>query len=125
MVMSILIVDDNQSLATLYQIVFERAEWPAGSATSGREALAGLDAGAPAPDVILLDIMMPDMDGVEVCRRIREKYPSPAPFIAVYTANNRPEVRDASLAAGADLFISKNIVPVLELPAYLTQHLKN
>ncbi len=119
--MSILIVDDNQSLATLYQIVFERAEWPAGSATSGREALAGLDAGAP--DVILLDIMMPDMDGVEVCRRIREKYPSPTPFIAVYTANNRPEVRDASLAAGADLFISKNNVPVLELPAYLAAHL--
>ncbi len=118
---TILIVDDNQSLATLYQIVFERAEWSAGSASSGRDALASLEAGAP--DVILLDIMMPDMDGVEVCRRIREQWPSPAPFIAVYTANNRPEAREASLAAGADLFISKNAVPVLDLPAYLAAHI--
>jgi DNA-binding response OmpR family regulator len=66
--------------------------------------------------------MMPGMDGIEVCRRIREEWPSPPPCIVVYTANNRPEVRATSLTAGADIFYSKNL-PVFELPARVAAHL--
>ncbi|MCA9866534.1 MAG: response regulator [Anaerolineae bacterium] len=113
MTLSILIVDDNLSLANLYQIVFERNDWRVRRVSGGQEALDSI--ADDMPDVVLLDVMMPDMDGIEVCRRIRADLPKAPPCIAVYTANNRPEVREACLAAGADLFYSKNLT-VFELP---------
>ena len=119
MSLSILIVDDNLSLANLYQIVFERNDWLVQRVSSGQEALASI--ALDVPDVVLLDVMMPDMDVIEVCRRIREHHPTSPPCIAVYTANNRPEVREASLAAGANLFFSKNL-SVFELPAEIAAH---
>lgn len=116
---SLLIVDDNLSLANLYQIVFERSEWQARRVASGEEALESL--AIVVPDVVLLDVMMPGMDGIEVCRRIRRGYPTPPPFIAIYSANSRPDVQRACLEAGADLFLSKN-VPVLDLPGRIAAH---
>lgn len=113
MSLSLLVVDDNLSLANLYQIVFERSGWQVRRVTDGREAIDIVT--TEALDVVLLDVMMPGLDGVEVCRQIRSKRPIPPPYIVIYTANNRPEVRDASLAAGADLFYSKNM-PIFELP---------
>lgn len=118
---SLLIVDDNLSLANLYQIVFEREDWRVQRVSSGQEALDSI--AAELPDVLLLDVMMPDMDGIEVCRRIRGEKPAPPPYIVVYTANNRPEVRESSLAAGADMFFSKNL-SVFELPGRVHDHLK-
>ncbi len=133
MTRSILIVDDNHSLANLYHIVFERNDWLVERVSSGQEALDRLarksrdDLGKPdvvgTPDVVLLDLMMPDVDGIEVCRRIREQYPQAPPCIAVYTAINRPEARKDSLAAGADLFFSKNL-SVFELPEKIAAHLQ-
>lgn len=119
MTLSILIVDDNLSLANLYQIVFERNNWQVRRVSGGQEALDSI--AADMPDVVLLDVMMPDMDGIEVCRRIRADWPKAPPCIAVYTANNRPEVREACLAAGADLFFSKNLT-VFELPDKIADH---
>lgn len=119
---SLLIVDDNQSLANLYQIVFERSGWQVRRAAGGQEALDGI--AAAMPDVVLLDVMMPGMDGVEVCRRIRDDNPSPSPLVVIYTANTRPETREACLAAGADLFYSKNI-SVFDLPALVAAHLSS
>ncbi len=118
---SLLIVDDNLSLANLYQIVFERQAWRVSRVSSGQEALTSLS--AAVPDVVLLDVMMPDMNGIEVCRRIRDEYPTPPPRIVVYTANARPETRETSLAAGADIFITKT-VSVFELPARILAYLQ-
>lgn len=118
---SILIVDDNLSLANLYQIVFERSDWLVTRVSSGQEALESIR--AAKPDVVLLDIMMPEMDGLEVCRRIRSEWPQPPPLIAVYTANNRPETRQAGLDAGADLFFNKNL-SIFELPAQIAGFLR-
>ena len=120
MTRSILIVDDNLSLANLYQIVFEHNHWEVERVTSGQEALNKL---ASVPDVVLLDLMMPDMDGIEVCRRIREQHPQAPPCIAIYTAINRPETHEASLAAGADLFFSKSL-SVFDLPEKIEAHLQ-
>jgi len=107
MTYSVLIVDDNLSLANLYQIVFERVGWSVRRVSSGQEALDSIV--REVPDVILLDVMMPEMDGIEACRRIRHAQPERPPCIVIYTANNRPEVRETILAAGADLFFSKNL----------------
>lgn len=117
---SLLIVDDNLALANLYQIVFERNDWRVRRVSSGQEALDSIS--SDLPDVILLDVMMPGMDGIEVCRRIRSEWPANPPYIVVYTANNRPEVRKSSLGAGADIFYTKNL-PVFELPAQVAAHL--
>lgn len=117
---SILIVDDNLSLANLYQIVFERQGWEVRRALGGEEALTSV--AADVPDVILLDVMMPNMDGIEVCRRIRESRPEAPPFIAIYTANNRPETRAACLEAGADAIFHKNL-SVFELPVQIASFL--
>ncbi len=117
---SILIVDDNLSLGNLYQIVFERNDWLVRNVSGGQDALDSI--AGDIPDVVLLDVMMPDMDGIEVCRRIRRQRPDAPPLIAVYTANNRSEVREMILAAGADQFFSKNI-PVFELPAKIAAFL--
>jgi CheY-like chemotaxis protein len=118
---SLLIVDDNLSLANLYQIVFERSEWRVSRVSSGQEALDSLS--VEVPDVVLLDVMMPDMDGIEVCRRIRGQRPNPPPYIVVYTANPRSGTRDTSLAAGADVYFTKN-VPVFELPERVLEFLQ-
>lgn len=117
---SVLIVDDNLSLANLYQIVFERVGCVVRRVSSGQEALDSIN--AEVPDVVLLDVMMPEMDGIEVCRRIRAEQPQRPPCIVIYTANNRPDVRERSLAAGADIFYSKNI-SVFDLPAHIGKHL--
>jgi CheY-like chemotaxis protein len=110
---SLLIVDDNLSLANLYQIVFERSGWQVQQAPSGQAALDAF--AAFMPDVVLLDVMMPVMDGIEACRRMRDLYPSAPPYIVIYTANNRPEVLIASKVAGADVVISKTM-SVFDLP---------
>ncbi len=122
MTYSVLIVDDNLSLANLYQIVFERVGWSVRRVSSGQEALDSIV--REVPDVILLDVMMPEMDGIEACRRIRHAQPERPPCIVIYTANNRPEVRETILAAGADLFFSKNL-SVFDLPSHILSHLSS
>jgi two-component system phosphate regulon response regulator PhoB len=75
------------------------------------------------PDVILLDVMMPSMTGIEVCRQIRAQFHAPSPYILMYTADNRDEVRARCMAAGANAFIPKE-TSIFELSqkveAYLT-----
>lgn len=117
---SVLIVDDNASLANLYQIVFERIGCRVRRVTSGQEALARI--AEEIPDVVLLDVMMPEMDGVEVCQRIKAQWPQQPPSIAIYTANTRPEVREMCLDAGADMFFTKNL-SVFDLPEHLAGQL--
>ncbi|MFW6096609.1 MAG: response regulator, partial [Chloroflexota bacterium] len=65
----ILIVDDERSLVELCQIILESAGFDVRGAFSGREALNMIT--EDVPDLVLLDVMMPGMDGIEVCRRIR------------------------------------------------------
>jgi len=120
MTYSVLIVDDNLSLANLYQIVFERVGCAVRRVSSGPEALDSI--AADVPDVVLLDVMMPEMDGFEVCRRIRAQWPHKPPCIVIYTGNNRPEMRQLSVEAGADVFYSKSM-SVFELPSRIFAHL--
>jgi CheY-like chemotaxis protein len=122
MTYSVLIVDDNASLANLYQIVFERIGCRVRRVTNGQEALRYI--AEDIPDVVLLDFMMPEMDGVEVCRRIRVDWPQQPPAIAIYTANTRAEVREKCLAAGADMFFTKSL-SVFDLPEHLASSLSS
>jgi len=109
----VLVVDDEASLVELCRIILENAGYNVRGAVNGRDALQSIE--EEMPDVVLLDVMMPGMDGIEVCRQIRDNYATSNPRILMYTADNRKETRENSLAAGADDLINKEI-PIFELP---------
>ena len=109
---SILVVDDEVTMVHLCKLVFREAGYEVRGATSGRQALRLVS--QEMPDIILLDVMMPGMDGIEVCRRIREKSDR-IPKIVMYTADDRDATRTDSLQAGANHFLTKR-VPIFELP---------
>jgi len=108
----VLVVDDEISLVQLCQLILEDAGYNVRGAVSGSEALRLIN--EEMPDLVLLDVMMPGMDGIEVCRRIRGKYESERPFILMYTADDREFTRRISMNAGADALLTKD-TPVHEI----------
>ena len=117
----ILVVDDEISLVQLCELVLKSAGYAVFGALSGRQALRLV--AEEEPDLVLLDVMMPGMDGIEVCRQIRSNLTSKKnPRIIMYTADLRDSTRQSSLAAGADAFITKDI-PIYDLPSRLNPYL--
>jgi CheY-like chemotaxis protein len=116
----VLVVDDEVSLLDLYQIIFESAGYEVRGAKSGRQALEMIT--EEMPDLILLDVMMPGLNGIEVCREIRARYPSQNPCILMYTADDRPETRENSMEAGATGLIDKE-TPIFDLPTMISPYI--
>lgn len=96
---SVLVVEDDQGIATQLVRGLTRGGYEAGHVTTGREALAWGD-----PDVVLLDLGLPDVDGVEVCRQLRQR--SDVAIIVVTARGEEPE-RVLALDAGADDYLVK------------------
>lgn len=116
----ILVVDDEVSLVQVCQIILQEAGYEVRGAVNGRQALRMID--EELPDFILLDIMMPGMNGIEVCRLVRQKHQSPKPVIVMYTADGCAKVRADSIAAGADALVIKQN-PFHDLPQKITPYL--
>ena len=74
---------------------------------SGEAALERV--GQSCPDIVLLDVMMPGMDGYEVCRRIRQSKKTARLPVIMVTALDKPSDREMGLAAGADDFLNKPV----------------
>ncbi|NNE93873.1 MAG: response regulator [Verrucomicrobiales bacterium] len=102
---SILVVDDLPANRLLLKRLFHRVGYATHEAGDGVEALDLLTVGA-CPDLILLDVEMPEMDGIEATRRLRDEHGMDVPII-VASGNPSDEMRKAALAAGADLFLTK------------------
>ena len=98
---TLLLADDEAGITALMRQYFEAAGYRVVCASSGREALERLSC---RPDLILLDISMPDVDGLEVCRRIRSHVSCPILFLTA-----RIETADKVLGfqAGGDDYIVK------------------
>ncbi|WP_127587464.1 response regulator transcription factor [Paenibacillus koleovorans] len=107
----ILIADDDKEIAQLIRIYLENEGFQTRHANDGHEALAMLK-GFPA-DLIVLDIMMPGMDGMEVCRKVREHSAIP---ILMLSAKTQDMDKVLGLMTGADDYMSKPFNP-LELSA--------
>lgn len=107
----LLIVDDQPiNIHTLHQVF--HADHELFMATSGRQAL-DFCLNNPLPDLILLDVMMPDMDGLEVCRKLKADPLTEAIPIIFVTAQTEPEEQTAALEAGGVDFITKPICPAV------------
>lgn len=96
---SVLVVEDDPGIATQLVRGLSRGGYDVGHVTTGRDALSWGD-----PDVVLLDLGLPDTDGVEVCRRLRER--SGVAIIVVTARGEEPE-RVLALDAGADDYLVK------------------
>ncbi|SOD89169.1 response regulator [Spirosoma fluviale] len=107
--LKILIVDDELDIKPLYEQRFAREilsqQVDLSFAHSGEEALGGL--ANSEVGLILSDINMPGMDGLELLRRIRQKYPKQPPAIMMVTAYGDDENYQQAMRAGADDFLTK------------------
>jgi adenylate cyclase len=101
----ILVVDDQPESIRLLHAVLSPRGYSVDSVSSGAEALERL-AAEPAPDLVLLDVVMPEIDGYEVCRRIRATPATELLPVVMLTASSGEE-RLRALEAGADDFLMK------------------
>ena len=95
-------VDDEPSLLKLIRRILEEGGYDVITAENGREALALLEENAP--DLILLDISMPELDGIHVLEFVRQKSNIP---VIMLTARNEPAVVNNAFSVGANDYISK------------------
>jgi class 3 adenylate cyclase len=103
----ILVVDDVPRNVKLLADLLTAKGYSAVTASSGREALAQIE--AERPDLVLLDVVMPEMSGYEVCRKIREDPATEILPVVMVTALDPTEERVKGLDSGADDFLTKPI----------------
>jgi two-component system response regulator MprA len=109
----ILVVDDDRSLRRAISRALELEGYELETAEDGVEALARFDNGVEPPDLVVLDILMPNLDGLTACRAIRAKSRVP---ILMLTARGAVDERVEGLEAGADDYLAKPFA-VVELIA--------
>lgn len=109
MAKKILIVDDEKDIVELVRYNLEKEGFKCYVAFDGEEAVE--KAKDKKPDLVLLDIMMPKMDGIEACRQIREIDSLKNVFIAFLTARSEEYSELAGFDVGADDYITKPIKP--------------
>jgi two-component system, OmpR family, alkaline phosphatase synthesis response regulator PhoP len=105
----ILLVDDEQDILDLIRYNLEKEDFTVFTASNGREGIE--IAKKELPDLILLDVMMPEMDGMEACTEIRTIPELAGVIIAFLTARSEDYSQIAGFDAGADDYITKPIKP--------------
>lgn len=105
----ILLVDDEQDILDFLSYNLEKEGFQVATATNGKDAIS--KATKQKPDLIVLDVMMPGMDGIETCREIRNIESLKDVLIAFLTARNEDYSQIAGFDVGADDYITKPIKP--------------
>jgi two-component system, OmpR family, alkaline phosphatase synthesis response regulator PhoP len=103
--MDILIVEDETEIAQLIQMSLEKEGFNCRVSIDGNSALRMFQ--EQAPDLIILDLMIPQLDGLEVCARIRQKPGTKDPYILMLTAKGEEIDRVIGLSTGADDYMVK------------------
>lgn len=107
---TILVVDDEPSIVELVRFTLEDADVRVVEASDGAEAL--ILARRVKPDLVLLDVQMPRLDGLEVCRQLRREPAFARTPIIMLTAAGQQADRTRGLGAGADEYLTKPFSPV-------------
>lgn len=102
----VLVVEDEQSIASFVALYLKNAGYSVRTAATGSEALSQV--AAEQPSLIVLDLMLPDIDGIEVCRRIRQRSDVP---ILMLTARDEDVDKIIGLEVGADDYLTKPFNP--------------
>ena len=105
----VLVVEDESAVATLLRYNLEREGFVVSAAEDGREALMAVDENPP--DLILLDWMLPETTGIEVCRQLRRKPVTKTLPIIMLTARGEEGDKIRGLDAGADDYVTKPFSP--------------
>ncbi len=105
MTKSILIVDDETNIVISLEYVMKNAGFNVAVAYDGEEALEKVKENVP--DLVILDVMMPKLDGFEVCKKIRENPAWKSVSIVMLTAKGRDSEREKGLSFGADDYLTK------------------
>ena len=103
---SVLVVEDESSIASFVALYLKNAGYTVRTAATGNEALAQFQASPPG--LIVLDLMLPDIDGIEICRRIRKTSDVP---ILMLTARDEDVDKIIGLEVGADDYLTKPFNP--------------
>jgi DNA-binding response OmpR family regulator len=101
----VLVVDDEPNIVMSLRFLMQREGLEVEVASTGQAAVAALD--RPPADLVLLDVMMPELDGFEVCQRIRDHPDWRTAKIVMLTAKGRDVEREKGLALGADAYVTK------------------
>jgi len=104
-----LIVEDEPEANKLLSLIVQLQGYRTESAYTGAEAIEKLRAGSP--DVVFLDLMLPDIDGYDICRQLKTPGPGRAIPVIIVTARLAAENRIESFAAGADDYVPKPYTP--------------
>ncbi len=105
-VQTVLVVEDEASIASFVALYLKNAGYTVQTASTGGDALVKAESAHPA--LIVLDLMLPDIDGVEVCRRIRQRSDVP---ILMLTARVQDMDKILGLELGADDYLTKPFNP--------------
>ena len=105
MVKSVLVVEDEPNIVLSLEYVIKKAGYEVRVARDGEKALKAVE--EAAPDLILLDIMIPKRDGYDVCQTIRANPAWNDVNIIMLTARGREVEREKGLALGADAYITR------------------
>lgn len=117
----VLHVDDDEVIRDLIAVILEGVAVDVASAEGGAQ---GLEAAQElGPDLLLVDMLMPGMDGIELCRRLKAQPRFQATPILMVTAQDQMKDVEQAMASGIDGYISKPFEPA-ELRARIAQHLK-
>lgn len=106
---TILIVDDEEDILEFLEYNLNKEDFVVHTASSGRKAIQ--IAQDVCPDLIILDVMMPELDGIETCKELRDLPGMKNTLIAFLTARNEDYSQIAGFDAGADDYINKPIKP--------------
>jgi CheY-like chemotaxis protein len=108
----VLLVDDEKKIRDLLAAYFRADDFEVAEASDGLEALAKVR--SAEPDLVILDVMMPEMDGVEVLRELRK---TSDVFVMMLTARAEETDKLIGLSVGADDYLTKPSAPVSSWPA--------
>jgi DNA-binding response OmpR family regulator len=103
---TVLVVEDEASIASFVSLYLKNAGYTVKTAATGNEALSLV--AAATPDLIVLDLMLPDIDGIEVCKRVRQRSDVP---ILMLTARDEDVDKIIGLEVGADDYLTKPFNP--------------
>jgi len=103
---SVLVVEDEAAIASFVSLYLKNAGYDVRTATNGADALTSVQ--NQQPSLIVLDLMLPDIDGIEICRRIRQKSDVP---ILMLTARDEDVDKIIGLEVGADDYMTKPFNP--------------